>query len=357
MQVMARCRSQGITASVQDIMQSKSITDLATRVKVTKSLASAPVKETKIIENGKPFRLSPIQQVYLDNAGDNWRQFNQSVLLRVTKRKSNDVISRAMDQLISLHPMLHARFQRNKNGEWRQHISSDLKGSLRLRTHSDARRGQMGSLIEQSQKALDIENGPLVAVDIFSLPGSETQMSIAIHHLVIDVVSWRIVLQDLEDLLNGASVARQDLTFQSWCELQIQNAQEDSVKRVIPATAVPPADLTYWGMAGKSNTFGEVLTEEFELEQSTTTRILDACQRQIGADLIDVLLATILLSFRQEFTDRRVPPAVFNEGHGREPWDSSCDPSSIVGWFTTMSPVYLPANADTDSSKFWYQLV
>ncbi|EGE07648.1 nonribosomal peptide synthase [Trichophyton equinum CBS 127.97] len=350
MQVMARCRSQGITASVQDIMQSKSITDLATRVKVTKSLASAPVKETKIIENGTPFRLSPIQQVYLDNAGDNWRQFNQSVLLKVTKRKSNDVISRAMDQLISLHPMLHARFQRNKNGEWRQHISSDLKGSLRLRTHSDARRGQMGSLIEQSQKALDIENGPLVAVDIFSLPGSETQMSIAIHHLVIDVVSWRIVLQDLEDLLNGASVARQDLTFQSWCELQIQNAQEDSVKRVIPATAVPPADLTYWGMAGKSNTFGEVLTEEFELEQSTTTRILDACQRQIGADLIDVLLATILLSFRQEFTDRRVPPAVFNEGHGREPWDSSCDPSSIVGWFTTMSPVYLPANADTDSN-------
>ncbi|EFQ97050.1 hypothetical protein MGYG_00094 [Nannizzia gypsea CBS 118893] len=320
MQVMARCRSQGITANVQDIMQSKSIMDLATRVKVSKSLATAPLKETKAVENGKPFRLSPIQQVYLDNAGDNWKQFNQSVLLKITNRKSNDAISRAMNQLMSLHPMLHARFQRNKNGEWRQHISSDLKGSLKFQTHSDARRGQMSSLIEQSQKALDIENGPLVAVDIFALPGSETQMSIAIHHLVIDVVSWRIVLQDLEDLLNGASITRQDLTFQSWCELQIQNAQEDSVQRVIPATAIPPADLSYWGMTGKSNTFGEVLTEEFEFEQSTTTHILDACQKQLGADLVDVLLATILLSFRQEFSDRRVPPAVFNEGHGREPW-------------------------------------
>ncbi|KAM5489397.1 NRPS cluster protein [Microsporum audouinii] len=351
MQVMARCRSQGITANVQDIMQSKSITDLATRVKISKALTTAPEKAAKPIENGRPFGLSPIQQVYLDNVGDNWRQFNQSVLLKITKRKSNDAISRAMDKLISLHPMLHARFQRNKNGEWRQHISSNLKGSLKLQTHSDARRGQMGSLIEESQKSLDIENGPLVAANVFNLPGSETQISIAIHHLVIDVVSWRIILQDLEDLLNGASIIRQDLTFQSWCESQLQNAQKDSVKHVIPANDITPADLNYWGMAGKSNTFGEVLTEELEIDQQTTALILDACQKKLGADLVDVLLATILLSFRQEFTDRRVPPAVFNEGHGREPWDSSCDPSSIVGWFTTMSPVYLPVDADTDSNS------
>ncbi|KAF3490821.1 nonribosomal peptide synthase [Arthroderma uncinatum] len=296
MQVMARCRSQGITASVQDIMQSKSITDLATRVKVSKTLT-------------------------------------------------------AMGELITLHPMLHARFQRNKGGEWRQRVSKDLTGSLKIRTHTDARRGQMGSLIEESQKSLDIENGPLVAADIFNLPGSETQMSIAIHHLVIDVVSWRIILQDLEDLLNGVSLKRQDLTFESWCQLQTQNAQEDSIQSVIPTNAIPAADLGYWGMAGKSNTFGDVLTEEFELDQQTTTRVLDACQKRLQTDLVDVLLATVLLSFRQEFTDRRVPPAIFNEGHGREPWDPSCDPSTIVGWFTTMSPVYLPADADTDTEN------
>ncbi|KAK2871711.1 NRPS, partial [Arthroderma sp. PD_2] len=351
MQVMARCRSQGITASVQDIMQSKSITDLATRVKVSKTLSAATVKESEPIENGKPFKLSPIQQVYLENVGDNWRQFNQSLLLKITKRKSNDAISRAMDELIKLHPMLHARFQRNKGGEWRQQISKDLAGSLKMRTHTSARRGQMGSLIEESQKSLDIENGPLVAADVFNLPGSETQISIAIHHLVIDVVSWRIILQDLEDILDGASLKRQDLTFQSWCQSQIQNAQEDSARHVLPTDAIPPADLGYWGMADKSNTFGDVLTEELELDQQTTTRVIDACQKQLQTDLVDVLLATVLLSFRQEFTDRRVPPAVFNEGHGREPWDPSCDPSTIVGWFTTMSPVCLPADADTDNNN------
>ncbi|KAK2746937.1 NRPS [Myotisia sp. PD_48] len=347
MQVMARCRSQGITVTVQNIMQSKSILELVSRVKIPENLAIRAEEQKQPMEDEKPFDLSPIQKAYLDNVGDSWRQFNQSLLLRLTKRKNQDVISKALEELIKAHPMLRARFNRTKSGEWRQRVASDISGSLRFRSHNDVRRAQLGSIIEESQKSIDIENGPIVAVDLFNLPGLEINISIAIHHLVIDVVSWRIILQDFEDILNGVSLKNQDtLTFQSWCQLQKENAQQETASTVLPMVDIPTANYSYWGMSERSNVYGDVVTKEFQLDQRTTGRLLDACRTYLQTDPVDVLLAVLLLSFRQQFTERPVTPAVYNEGHGREPWDPNVDPSLIVGWFTTMSPVCLPSDVD-----------
>lgn len=375
MQVMARCRSQGIGVTVQDIIASKSISELATKAKLSKgnvakkstapptpvATATTPTKKSeepkfeippvKRLEDGAPFELSPIQQVYLQNVGDQWRQFNQSMLMRLTEEIRPDDIILALNELVKAHGMLRARFEQSRVGSWEQWISGDIEGSYRFCAHNTRSR-QVESLIENSQKCLDIEHGPLIAFDLFNLPGQNSQLSIVGHHLIIDVVSWRIILQDLEDLLNGRSLDTENtLSFEEWVDLQVENAEEDNATRVLPVNDIPEADLDYWGMVNQPNTFGDIVDEKFELNARSTTQLLQSCRECLQTDPVSVLLASVLVSFRRGFSDRQSFPAIFNEGHGREPWDSSIDPTSTVGWFTTMSPVTLPSTADVTQGK------
>lgn len=344
MQVMARCRSQGLTVTVQDIIRSKSITDLA-------GCVTTPKASTIEAEDEKPFTLSPIQQAYLNNVGDNWKQFNQSVLLRLTSKKNFDTVLKAINELVKVHSMLRARFEQDYDGKWCQRINPDVPGSIRFLTHNSTSSSNIRSLIEISQKALDIKTGPVIAVDLFHIGETETQISIVIHHLVVDVVSWRIILQDFENILNNEPCQSGGLSFQAWSRMQAENAQTLNLEHVLPVSDIPAADFDFWGMEQKENTYGDVLTEEFELNRQATASLLETCNQLLQSDPVDVLLATVLLSFHMTYPHRNDPLVIYNEGHGREPWDSEIDVSSTVGWFTTMSPIYLPNEANSQKGN------
>ncbi|KAI2087706.1 hypothetical protein LOZ35_006030, partial [Ophidiomyces ophidiicola] len=360
MQVMARCRSQGIGVAVQDIMQVKSIAELSTKTKVSGTAMPARIVDKKAVTNlksGNPFNLSPIQQLYMECVGENWQQFNQSLLMRLASKRLPEDVAKALDTLITAHPMLRARFFKAHSGKWQQRISSEVSESYRLRVHHTVP-SQIQSLIESSQKCLDIENGPLFAVDIFHFSDADSQISFIAHHLIVDVVSWNTILQDLEDALVGSQLTSRDSTsFQQWCDLQDEDAQTHYLETVLPSWDVPQADFEYWGMADTPNLNGDVLTEKFELSLRSTSDLLTPCRKSSSFEPVDVILAAMLLSFRQVFSDRETTPAVYNEGHGREPWDASTDISSTVGWFTTMSPVYLPTDADVSGANGFCDLI
>lgn len=341
MQVMARCRSEGMGVTVQDIIRSKSISELASRV-------SLPEQIKYEGEDAHEFELSPIQQLYFSCVGNNWKQFNQSVLLRSSRKISTEDILRAFNAVVKAHSMLRARFRKDGTDNWRQRITTDVSGSYRFRAHNFKSTARTKSCIEDSQKCLDIQKGPVVAVDSFDIGPSGTQLFVAAHHLVIDVVSWRIILQDLEDLINfGTMKAQGSLPFQAWCRLQIEDAQNQNAQQVLPQMEVPVADPGYWGMMDRPNVYGDVVSEDIELDIETTTMLLTNCHQSLQTDAVDVLLAAILRSFRHAFPSRETPPAIYNEGHGREPWDTKLDLSRTVGWFTTLCPIYLPSEAST----------
>jgi len=347
MQVSSRCREENLGVTVQDIIRSKSIVQLASLVTLPEEV-SYQDEETE-----RAFDLSPIQQLYFECVGDNWTHFNQSVLLRLTRKFSSDDIAQALEAIATSHSMLRARFSRDKEGIWRQRIGRDIPGSYQFRVHntSSATDHLIQSSVEESQTSLDIENGPLFAVDLFKVEGDDRQLvSLVAHHLVIDVVSWRIILQDLENILvsGGKSNSHGSLPFQTWSRLQAEQTQQQIGKSVLEVQEVPVADMAYWGMSSQPNVYGDIVNDEFELDAETSVLLLGACHEALGTEPIDVFLATVIQSFRQVFSDRAVAPAVYNEGHGREPWDSKLDLSRTVGWFTTLSPVYLPTTIEGD---------
>ena len=344
LQVASQCRSQGLGVTVQDIIRCSSIADLATRV-------TLPKLDTQFAEQyEEPFELAPIQRLFFEWVGDDYQHFNQSIALRLSQRVDPGKVSTAVEALANTHSMLRARFEKRDTSQWSQTLAKDCSKSLRFTSHIGiASSEDISSVIAASQSSLDIQSGPLSAVDLFESDESGLQvLSFVIHHLSVDVVSWGIILDDLEKCLVSQEVpTRPSLSFQVWSRLQQERVQSEHQTLSLGAE-VPSSDYSYWNITERSNTYGAAEKADFVLDEETTRNLSGPCNRALNSELIDTLLGSILHSFCRSFPDRQEPPAVFNEAHGREPWDASLDLSQTVGWFTTISPVFLPAEAAQD---------
>ncbi|KAI4100225.1 MAG: hypothetical protein L6R37_005597 [Teloschistes peruensis] len=324
LQVASQCRSQGLGVTVQDIIRCPSISTLATRVTLPK--VNTQYEE----EYEKAFPLSPIQRLFFDWVGDDYQHFNQSIVVRLNQKIDTSKVYAAVESLAKSHSMLRARFE--KRDEWVQILAKNSSKSLRYRTHEAV---DMRAVIQESQSSLDIQNGPIFAVDLFD----SQILSLVVHHLSVDVVSWGIILDDLENLLTTGQCTAPPLSFQVWSRLQHEKDHSPSSSL---GGDVPVADFSYWNIKDgtsegmRSNTYGSSEKLDFTIDEKTTRLLTN------HSEMVDILLGSILHSFNQVF-DRN--PAIFNEAHGREPWDSSLDLSHTVGWFTTISPVFLPTEA------------
>ncbi|KAH4193904.1 hypothetical protein HBH70_193220 [Parastagonospora nodorum] len=343
MQVSSQCRSQGLAVSVQDLIRAKSITVLAASV--------APVEKNDsnigaAQDYSLPFELSPIQQLFFRTVGDEYNHFNQAELFRLSRNFDVEEIRAACDALVDTHPMLRARFVRNEKNIWNQKVSAD-KNSLRLRQHRVATsdNSDLQPVINDSQGTLDITNGPVFAVDVFEIDDTFSQaIAMVSHHLVIDVVSWGIILEDFQGLLSGIRPPPQSLPFHSWLQQQASQAKQTSTSKVFPLKAIATADQSYWGMEDRDNLSGEVIEQDIALTTRDTMLLLGA-QDALGTDTLDILVAALLESFRKTFPDRSTV-TIHNEGHGREPFDSKQDLTRTVGWFSTISPIPLPVSLE-----------
>jgi len=348
MQVSSQCRSQGLAVSVQDLIRAKSITVLAASV--------APVEKNDLNTSttqdySLSFELSPIQELFFRTVGDEYNHFNQAELFRLSRNFDMAEIRAACDALIATHPMLRARFVRNEQGIWSQRISTN-KDSTRIRQHRVATLDNsiLQPIINDGQETLDISNGPVFAIDVFDIDDTFSQaIAMISHHLVIDVVSWGIILEDLQGLLNGIRPPPQSLPFHSWLQQQATQAKQTLPSKVFPLKTMPPANLGYWGMEDRDNLSGDVIEQDIALSTRDTMLLLGA-QDALGTDILDILVAALLESFRKTFVDRPTV-TIHNEGHGREPFDSKQDLTRTVGWFSTITPIPLPVSLK-DSTDF-----
>lgn len=193
-------------------------------------------------------------------------------------------------------------------------------------------------MIAKTQSSLNIQTGPIFVADLFKIRGGKQIIFLVANHLVVDVVSWRIVLQDLQDFIESGSLSpEKSLSFQGWCDLQKEHVKKQNTQ--LPFSVKTP-DLKYWVMDNRPNVYGQTKTENFTLGEKATNLILGGCNDVLRTETIDLLLAAVAHSFKRVFTDRR-SPTIHNEGHGREPWDSSIDLSRTVGWFTTLTPLHV----------------
>lgn len=207
------------------------------------------------------------------------------------------------------------------------------------------------------QRSLDLLDGPLIRAVLVDLPDATQRLLLVIHHLVVDGVSWRILLEDLQSayqqLSSGQAVRLPAKTsaFKDWGERLQKHARSAELE----------SELDYWRgqLRDESvelpldNPHGQ-LSNRFErsvdtrLDAERTRQLLQqapAVYRTQVNDLLLTALARVLCQWTN--TDSAL---VQLEGHGREDLFDDVDLSRTVGWFTSMFPVRLTPDASLETS-------
>lgn len=335
MQVVSACRAaENIVVTVHDVLRCKSISQLAFNARSAEK-STIPTNEEVDVE----FALAPIQRMHFELAENGCNHYNQSFVVSAAREISLVDLKKSVDAIVRQHSMLRARFSRSADGkDWVQRITMLVEESYRLKSHDISSLDEVRPLMLQSQKSLDFQKGPLLSVDLIKVDGKQ-YLSFVAHHLVIDFVSWRVILQDLEQLLESGSLQYDEkpFPFQTWCRLQEEYSRRYLAPHKLISSAVRPTDYAFWGMEGVPNLFGDAVHERFVLDQPATSALMAGCHEALRTEPLDIMIAALCYSFTQTFG--RQTPSVFIESHGREPWEPAIDVSRTVGWFTTMYPV------------------
>lgn len=300
------------------------------------------------------FDLSPMQKLYfstrmggdraLRGLRDGSYRFNQSLLFRAAKGLTVNDISAATDAVVGHHSMLRARFGM-VGDEWMQIVLPQVDGSYSFMHYTVSTNQEVESVVHSTQASINVEEGPVFAVAHLQTTDGHQMIYLAAHHLVVDVVSWRLIIQDLDELLqHGSLLSQRAMPFQKWTELQKLDAQ-------MPSGGLPfdicPGDLDYWGLRDSPNAYADASEASFTLSEELTSILETTCNQILSTESVDVYISALLLSFAQTFPDRRVPD-VWNQEHGRDLWSNDIDISETVGWFTTLCPLNLQINASSD---------
>lgn len=335
MQLISRLRAQKVQVAVSDILRHSTIEAIAPKCRL---LTQATTDKDDMEAIDEAWGLSPVQRLFFSLHPDGLNHFNQSFLLEFTESFTKDEVQRACTSLVLRHAMLRARFKRYLDS-WEQFIVRNGPGAFSFSAHNVSH-AEMNVLAEARQGSLDIISGPVFTVDYFNTGDSQVFILLTGHHLVVDLVSWRILWRELEELLRGAPSLPPSAgtSFRKWVSIQ-----EKSGKEKVPSEHLPfqlTHDVPSWGVSPSENTLSAIKDYHVQLDAQTTSLLLDGANRGLKTEPLDIMVGVLIHSLHKAFPDRPAP-AIFLEGHGREPLsdDTSVDLSETVGWFTSLCPV------------------
>ncbi|KAF1362226.1 hypothetical protein EJ07DRAFT_108785 [Lizonia empirigonia] len=245
--------------------------------------------------------------------------------------------------------MLRSRFHQHSNtGTWEQLVVPAETNAFSVEEHVYHDEQSFQDTVQSRQAVLNLQHGPLFVADLFSKEGEEQSLLLSAHHIIIDLVSWRIIWHDISKSLGtGGRMTPPAVSFQTWCRVQEEEGRTLVPDQVLPYN-VEAAQMEYWGLETGDNRFSDSDTHEHILDAKSTALLLGSSNDSLRTETLDILIGAMAYSFRKVFADRSAP-AIFLEGHGREPVAGvDTDIAETVGWFTTLCPVPISGNS-TDS--------
>ena len=186
-------------------------------------------------------------------------------------------------------------------------------------------------------QTLNLRSGPLFKAALLRSAG-ENQLLLVFHHLVVDAVSLRIIIEDLERTYRGLSLPAATDSFQHWARHLNRWAQTEDCARETDywhGVLAGPAHELAPDHAEGSNLYGDCRSVDFAFPPDETAAILAAASA--GFDVPAVLLTALGRALRSRHGGEAT--LVLLEGHGREPLERGLDVDRTTGWFTTMFPV------------------
>ncbi|HEX2288933.1 MAG TPA: condensation domain-containing protein, partial [Pseudonocardiaceae bacterium] len=353
-QVVSRARRAGLGLMPLDVFMHPTVASLVLGV-----AGVAPVVAEQGPVSGV-VALTPIQHWLFETNPVCPQRFDQSVSVELTQGTDERALRRAFDAVLEHHDALRMRFE-CVDGRWRQEnmpvgpVDVLQRRDLSGIDDPDAQTAAMEQVAGQVRAGFDLSDGPLVRAVLFDLGAQQRPvLFVAVHHLVVDGVSWRILLEDLDTAYAQATrgqtvgLGSKTTSFQNWAQRLTEHA----------STGGFDAELDYWTQITQggdpvvptdgtgANTVASMSAVTVRLDAAQTKALLHDVPGVYRTQVNDVLLAALGRVLSRWTAQRRV--LIDLEGHGREEIFDGVDLSRTVGWFTTMFPLALdiPTTAD-----------
>ncbi|HEX6289610.1 MAG TPA: condensation domain-containing protein, partial [Herpetosiphonaceae bacterium] len=346
-QIVARANQAGLHVTPGQLFQHQTVAELAAVATLT------TVAEAEGDAAPGPVPLTPIQRWFFEQRLTNPQHFNQSLLLEPRQSLDFALLEQAVQHLARQHAALRLRFVRDAHG-WQQFDPGDTP--IIPCAHVDLSAvplAEQPTAIEQAaadaQASLDLAHGPLMRVVLFDRGADQPQrVLLVIHHLVVDGVSWRILVDDLQtayrQLARGEAVALPPRTtsFQRWAAQVSAFAQTDALHAELPywlRLADRPLPRLPLDNPHGANLVATAREITLALDAEETRALLHDVPPVYHTQINDVLLTALIQGFAAWTGQHALRLDV--EGHGREDLLAGVDLSRTVGWFTSVFPVAL----------------
>ncbi|MEC3924222.1 non-ribosomal peptide synthetase [Bacillus velezensis] len=348
LQVAARLGRYGRKMTASDLFRHPSIKELAPLIRKAER-----VIDQRPVEGDIPW--TPIQHWFLSQRMENRNHFNQSVMMFSSDALHKQPLKQALEHLVIHHDALRITVS-SENESIRQinhGIQKDELYSLDIwdLSETDTWEREIEDEVTALQQRMDIEKGPLLKAGWFKTRSGD-YLFITVHHLAVDGVSWRILLEDLSaaytQAVKGQPVQLPPKTdsFKQYAVRLSEYAKSSKLMReeeywrfIEEETA---AELPYEKPQYQTGADSIRQTVSFTLTEEETYVLLQQVNRAYHTDTQDILLTAAALALRDWTGGGRLRIAM--EGHGREHIMPELDISRTVGWFTSMYPVLIDLN-------------
>ncbi|WGF87873.1 amino acid adenylation domain-containing protein [Marinivivus vitaminiproducens] len=349
-QMVAQARQTGLPLLPRDLFLHPTLAALASAV---------AGREAQTATRGPAYGQAPltaIQRWFLERDLPKPSHWNQGFVLQPTEPLDPDRLQEAIAALASQHDALRARFRRGPEGWEQLYLPVGEAPSLR-RLHGTA--GEQDNMVECAMADLhggfDLSEGPLWGAVWLDLGDAGQRLAIAAHHLLVDGLSWPVLIGDLQ-----AHYRALERTGEPAPVIR-SNGGGEWAERLAGATLFD-AEIPYWAAAcraaipplpldgpGGDNRTANAARVERSLDVELTRKLIEDVPARFPVRINDVLLAALLLAVRDWTREPRL--RIELESHGRPDLFEDIDLSRTVGWLTALYPVVLETEPGADAGR------
>ena len=357
--ITSKFAKMNYTVNVNELFSSQSIGEICE--KIIKNHAMKVSDDST--NDDSLFRLTPIQLDFLDKRYTDSDYYNIAIMLHKKGKIDSEIIGQSLEQIIGLHNVLNTNIKTIDNQYHMCRCSQSVKPYILKEVDltgiaQDNRQECIMNENANIQRTFSIEKSPLIGCIIF-YEEEQSQIFLAIHHLLMDGVSLRIVLEELGEIYEALSAGKEPslvpeiTTYGRYSQYLYELAESDKIK----------SELQYWNEI--VNSFARTIfsiDREFDYKlrnvtqmkiafnESETQRVLDCVNKERNIDLYSLLLTALGMSLHE--ISGKHDFVISIEKNGRGILSNDINLSRTVGWIANIFPVAISVKADDIAATF-----
>ena len=350
--IVSKVQKHGYTIELKDIFVYSTVEELVGRIKYN---AENVINQEPVVGE---VALIPVQQWFFQKDFTEKHHWNQAVMLYKQGKINKEVMEKAFQKIIEHHDALRLVFNKKENTyyQYSRAVGDGIFYDLKEYEVKDTANAEE-YIVEQCntiQGEMDIEHGPLIKAAIFREEKGD-HLLIAIHHLLIDGVSWRILLEDLSQLYIALEKGEETTlplktnSYKEWSEYLMEYSRSKEIEEAreywmnLQGRAIKPLPLKPASESGKVLRNKDIAVDFTEGE---TADLLRSVNKAYNTDANDILLAALAITINSWTGHKDI--LINLEGHGREAVYKDINVSRTMGWFTTEYPILLEVKDKED---------